>query len=498
MSPYRPLAAAAGLAAAAALSACAPAADGAAGGTLTVGLDTDVTSLDPIDNLVAHQSTLIVGNAVYEPLFTDGPEGALEPRLAESIETGDLRTWTLKLKPDLVFSDGSPLDAEAVIGHFERMAGPESTCLCQPAAAQIDSAEAVDDTTVRLTLAAPDAAFDRGLTRSLGMIATEPEEGKAPLGAGAFTVASTDPGSSVTLEPNPEYHGPAPILDRLVFRFLPDTDSRYQSLSSGTVDMVWLNTAHLVAQARTEGLTTAIADSTTATAFLNTTRPPFDDVRVRQAVQAAINREVILEAADQGAGRLSDGPITSGSPYTARTDHPDFDPDRARRLLAEYGEPVAFDYTTDARPQSAQRAAVIQQMLADVGIDMTIDTVDAATMDTRLFGRDFDAIEFFTSAYGETDTAMKSIFPEGAPGNFSGYADPEVTSLIGEAGETVDPEERAGLYGEAAQIIVDEAPVLFYTESPSGFAASYTVGGIPDLSEHNVISILPSELWIRR
>src|SRR5690606_31138322 len=160
------------LSAAVALAGCSgPAADEAVtGGTLAIGLDTDITSLDPIDNLVAHQSTLIVGNAVYEPLFLDGPEGGLVPGLAESIETDDLTDWTLTLKPGLAFSDGSPLDAEAVIAHFERMADPESTCLCQPAAAQIDSAEAADDTTVRLTLAAPDAAFDRNLTRSLGMI----------------------------------------------------------------------------------------------------------------------------------------------------------------------------------------------------------------------------------------------------------------------------------------------------------------------------------------
>src|SRR5690606_41784977 len=138
-----------------------------------------------------------------------------------------------------------PLAAEAVIPHFERTAHPGPPSLCQPAAAQIASAEAADDTTVRLTLAAPDAAFDRNLTRSLGMITTPPEGDGEPLGAGAFAVASTEPGASVTLKPNPEYHSTAPPLDELVFRFLPDTDSRYQSLSPGTVDMGRLATANL-------------------------------------------------------------------------------------------------------------------------------------------------------------------------------------------------------------------------------------------------------------
>ncbi|MDZ5079199.1 MULTISPECIES: ABC transporter substrate-binding protein [Actinomycetes] len=488
------------LSAAVALSACSgPSSDSSelvSGGSITIGLDTDLTSLDPMDNLVAHQSTLIVGNAIYEPLFIDGPGGELVPRLAESITTDDLLTWTLKLTPSLTFSDGSPLDATAVIAHFERMADPDSTCECQPMAAQITGTEATDAVTVQFTLEAADVAFDRNLTRGLGMIATVPEGDAEPLGAGAFVVEATDPGASVTLTPNPEYHGDPALLDELVLRFLPDTDSRYQSLSSGTIDMAWLNTANLIAQAQADGLTTATANSSTATAFLNTQSAPFDDIRVRQAVQAAIDREVLLDVADQGVGNISVGPIGSSSPYAVETEYPEFDPERARTLLADYGQPVSFSYTTDARPQSAQRAVAIQQMLSDVGIEMTIDTVDAATMDTRMFSREFEAIEFFTSAYGNTDSAMRGIFPREASGNFAGYDNPEVTDLISQAASTIDQDERGDLYGEAAQIVVDEAPILFYTESPSGFAATSEVGGIPDLSDRSVISILASELGL--
>ncbi|WGP07737.1 ABC transporter substrate-binding protein [Bacillus subtilis] len=491
------------LAAILALTACSSSDDGQGsepthGGSLTIGLDTDLTSLDPADNLVTSQSTLVAGNAIYEPLFVDGAGGSLEPRLAESIETDDLVEWTLTLKPGLTFSDGSPLDSAAVIAHLERMAAPDSTCLCQPVAAAITELEAVDDVTVAITLEDSDASFDRNLTRAMGMITSTDATGVdgSPLGAGAFTVASSEPGASVTLERNPEYHGDDSYVDELVFQFLPDTDSRYQSLSAGNIDIAWINTANLITQAQTEGYTTAIANSATATAFLNTQQAPFDDIRVRQAVQAAIDREVLLQVADQGVGNISDGPINSGSPYAEEAIYPAFDPDRATELLDDYGQPVTFSYTTDARPQSAQRATAIQQMLDDVGIEMTIDTVDAATLDTRLTTRDFDAIEFFTSAYGETDSAMSGIFMKDAPGNFSGYASDEATDLIQQAAGTVDEDARGELYRSASEIIVNDAPVLFFTESPSGFAATGQVGGIPDLSDRNVISILPSELWI--
>lgn len=472
--------------------------DPSPGGTLTIGLDTDLTSLDPADNLITYQSTLTAGNAIYEPLFIDGPGGALVPRLAESIETTDLVEWTLTVKAGLTFSDGSPLNSAAVIAHLERLADPDSTCLCQPVAATITGLEAVDDVTTVITLADANASFDRNLTRALGMIASTEATGVdgSPLGAGAFVVASSKPGSSVALERNPKYHGNEAYVDELVFQFLPDTDSRYQSLSAGNIDMAWINTANLIAQAQTEGHGTALANSATATAFLNTQQAPFDDIRVRQAVQAAIDREVLLQVADQGVGNISDGPINSGSPYAAEAIYPDFDPERAEELLAEYGKPVAFSYTTDARPQSAQRATAIQQMLGDVGIEMTIDTVDAATLDTRMFTRDFEAIEFFTSAYGETDAAMSGIFVKDAAGNFSGYASEEVTDHIQQAAATVDEAGRGELYRSAAEIIINDAPVLFFTESPSGFATANVVGGVPDLSDRNVISILPAELWI--
>ncbi|MBP2371601.1 ABC transporter substrate-binding protein [Pseudonocardia parietis] len=466
------------------------------GGTITIGINSEISTLDPLANQIAGQATLVVANAVYEPLFIDGPAGALEPRLAESLTSDDLRTWTLVLQEGRTFSDGSPVTAQAVVAHVTRLGAPESECQCAALAGEISDMAVVDPATVTFTLAEPNAGFPRYFTRQLGMIASTTAKAVdgSPLGAGPYRFESAAAGSSLTVTRSSNYQGTAPHADTIVFQFLPDADSRYQSLSSGDVDLAWIDTPNLIAQAESEGHSLATANASTTTAVLNTQTAPFNDVRVRQAVQAAIDREALLAVVDQGQGAVANGPILSRSPYASGTQYPAFDPDRARALLAEVSQPISFAYTTDSRPQSIQRATAIQQMLADVGITMTIDVADTATWGTNLYSGDFEAIEFVTSAYADTDAAM-GIFEAEASGNFGSYVNPEVGVLIAQGRGTADEAERKRLYADAAQRIVDDAPVLFFTESPVGFAADSSIGGMPDLHNSNVISLLPGRLW---
>ncbi|WP_114906906.1 ABC transporter substrate-binding protein [Ornithinimicrobium murale] len=471
------------------------AADPVVGGTIDVGIDLDITDLDPLGSNIGQQSSLVVANAVYEPLFVDGPEGEMAPGLAESLNSDDAVEWTLTLPEGLTFSDGSPLDGQAVIDHVTRAQGTESPTATL--AAEVAEMEAVDATTVVFTLVAPNAAFDRYFSRNLGMIAstTATDEFGNPLGAGAFVVSGSSDGVSLTVERNDAYAGDPAHADEIVFHFLPDADSRYQSLLAGTMDLTWVQTPNHISSAQTEGYTASVANATTATAIFDVTEPPFDDVRVRQAVQAAIDREVLAEVVDQGQGGLSDGPLSSRSRYAQEISYPAYEPDRARDLLAEYGEPVSLSYTTDSSPQSMQRATAIQQMLEEVGIQMTIDAADSATWGAQLFDRDFDLIEFVTSGYGDSDTVW-SLFECDSGTNFGGYCNHEVNEAIQQASGTTDEQARSELYGQAAQTIVEEAPTLFFTESPAGFLAASQVGGLPDFSDRNVISLLPGELWI--
>lgn len=468
------------------------------GGALRIGLDREVASLDPAAGAIISQTTMSVAYTMYDALFTYGDNGAIVPQLAKSAESSDdLKTWTIKLHPDVTFSNGDPLDAQAVVDHITRLQDPAAKCACAFDAAQITSMTAIDATTVEFTLAAADAGFLSTLTRNLGFIAsaTEKDSQGNPLGSGPYVPKELIQGSSVSFAKRADYWGTPGHADTVKFTFLPDADSRYQSLVTGAVDMVWTENPAQYTQAPNDGLVTAAAPAATSTGVFNTTTGVFSDVRVRQAVQYAIDRSVLFSVVNAGQGAISEGPIGSHSIYGVQADYPAYDPTKAKALVAEIGTPISFTYTLDNRPQSQQRATAIQQMLKDVGITMEIKPVDISSWSQALMSKNFEMIDMTTSLYGDTDAAMLG-FTATAPLNFSGISIPEIDSLVIEARATKDTAARGELFKDAATLVSENAAVAFYTENPAGFIMSSKVGGVPDLSSRNVVTVRPSEFWI--
>ncbi|MFJ1938629.1 ABC transporter substrate-binding protein [Kitasatospora sp. NPDC088160] len=219
----------------------APAADGPAtdGGTLRVGLDHPFAKLDPADGTLTSLPVLVLANALYDPLMVTGDNGAVKPYLAKAFTSNaDATAWTLELREGVKFSDGKPLDAQAVADHVNRLAKPESKCSCATDAATIGGMTVNSPTSVVFTLKTPNAAFPNLFTRSLGYVFQAPAGDAPAVGSGPSTVESVQPGVSVTVARNPSYWGDKGHADRLVYRVLPDADSRYQSLRSGHTDLI--------------------------------------------------------------------------------------------------------------------------------------------------------------------------------------------------------------------------------------------------------------------
>lgn len=467
------------------------------GGTVTVGMDRDITSLDPAKGAITQQPTFILANALFDPLFTYADDGAVVPLLAQSLESDAAQTkWVMKLASDVTFSDGSPLGAQAVIDHITRLADPATACACARDAKSIVEMTAVDPTTIGFTLDRPNSAFKNLFTRQLGYV-TSPtlDEFGVPLGSGPYVLTGNQSGTSITMDRNPEYWGERGHADSLDFKILPDSDSRYQSLVSGEVDLIWSESSTQFLQAPTDGFTASTADTGMSTGLFNTKVVPFDSPVVRQAVQAAIDRDVLRSVVNEGTGDVSYGPIPSTSSYEQTAEYPAFDQDRARKLVAEYGKPISFTYTSDNRPQSQQRATVIKQMLADVGIEMTLNPVDTTTWGTVLRSGDFQMVDMTTSLFGDADSGSTSFFASTGVSNFSKYANADVDALINDMLGEQDPDRRSELLNDiAAQVFVD-APVVFYTQNVDGYIMSDRVGGVPDVSTRSIISVRPSEFW---
>ncbi|MFB8239021.1 ABC transporter substrate-binding protein [Kitasatospora purpeofusca] len=483
----------------------APKDDGPAvdGGTLRIGLDRPFTKLDPADSGLTSMPMMILANALYDPLMANADNGAVQPHLAKSFTpNADATAWTLELPEGVTFSDGRPLDAQAVVDHVNRLAKPEAKCSCAVDAATIGAMTVNSPTSVGFALKAPNAAFPNLFTRSLGYVSEAPAGPDTPaVGSGPYTVENVQPGVSATLVRNPAYRGPKGHADKLVYKVLPDTDSRYQSLRSGDADLVWTETPAQYKQAAGDGLRTATGPGSTSTVLLNTKAAPFDDPKVRKALQYAVDRAAVERVVHLDQGKVADGPIGSTSPYrgTAGTGYPAHDAAKAKALLAEAGHAdLAFDYLVDSRPEAQQRATVLQQMFAEAGVRMTIKPLDQAGLGTAMYQRQFQVMDFVTSMFGDTDTALTGLFLPGSPYNFTGWNNPKAGQAITTGHGTVDPAQRARAYQEAAQEIVADAPMLFLTENPVGFLASAKLGGLPDVSKRTVVSVSPAVLWVKK
>ncbi|MBO1419866.1 ABC transporter substrate-binding protein [Streptomyces sp. FH025] len=482
-----------------------PADDGPAadGGTLRIGLDRPFPRLDPAETALTSEPMMVLANALYDPLMVNGDNGTVQPYLAKAFTPNtDATAWTLQLRADVKFSDGKPLDAQAVIDHVTRLAKPESKCSCATDAAAIAAMKADAPDTVVFTLKSPNSAFPSAFTRSLGYVSEAPGPDGTAIGSGPYTLARSQTGVSAELTRNPAYWGDKGHADKLDYRVLPDTDSRYQSLRSGDTDVIWAESPAQFKQAGADGLRVAAGPGSTSTVLVNTKAAPFDDVRVRQAMQYAIDRDAVEKVVYLGQGRTADSPIGSHSAYRTTatgSGYPAHDPAKAKQLLAEAGNPqISFEYLVDSRPEGQQRATVLQQMLGEAGIKMTIKPVDNATLGSAMMQRSFQVMDFVTSMYGDTDTAISSLFTSKSPMNFTGYANPAVDQAVARGRAALDPAERAAAYNDAATRIVADAPTLLLTENTVGLLASPKVGGLSDLSKRTVISVSPAHLWLKK
>ncbi|MFF7455370.1 ABC transporter substrate-binding protein [Kitasatospora sp. NPDC008115] len=483
----------------------APKDDGPAvdGGTLRIGLDRPFAKLDPADSSLTSMPQMILANALYDPLMVNGDNGAVQPYLAKSFTpNADGTAWTLELREGVTFSDGKPLDAQAVVDHVTRLGKPEAKCSCVADVATIGAMTVNSPTSLGFTLKAPNAAFPGLFTRSLGYISEAPAAPDAPaVGSGPYTVESVQPGVSVTLNRNPSYWGAKGHADKLVYKVLPDSDSRYQSLRSGDADLVWGETPSQLKQAAADGLRAVTGPGSTSTVLFNTKAAPFDDPKVRKALQHAVDRSAVEKIVYLDQGKVSDGPIASASPYRAAgaAEYPAHDPAKARALLAEAGHSdLSFEYLVDSRPEGQQRATVLQQMFAEAGVKMTIKPLEPAGLNTAMFQRKFQVMDFVTSMFGDADGALANLYLPDGPYNFTGWNSPKAAQAIAAGRSTLDPAQRARSYQEAAQEVVAEAPMLFLTENQVGLLASAKVGGLPDVSKRTVVNVSPALLWVKK
>jgi peptide/nickel transport system substrate-binding protein len=443
----------------------------AADGVLVAAIGGDPDQLDPHTTTSSFAFTVLEN--VYDTLVQPGDDLTMEGALAESWETSDdLLTWTFNLRDGVQFHDGSPLTADDVIASLQRIAdeGQNAWRLTM-----IDEMNAVDELTVELVLSrvAPNLLEQIGAFKGLAIAPASAIEadtlGDEPVGTGPFRYVSFTPGDNVVLERFDDYWGGTPALSGIEFRVIPDQGVKLTNLETGEVD--WIDSVApeqidaLVA--RDDVVLGQVAGLDYHYIALNNARPPFDDVRVRQAIAFAIDIDTLTEAAQFGAATPNETAIPPTSFWYHEYAPYGHDPDAARDLLEEAGVgDLEIDLMVSSDfPETVTAAQVLESQLGEVGISVSIRSEDFSTWLDEQGEGNFDA--FLLSWIGNIDPDDFYYAQHHSEGgfNFQGFADGEVDELLDSARVEVDEAARKALYDQAAERIVDLASYIYFYNS---------------------------------
>jgi glutathione transport system substrate-binding protein len=454
------------------------------GGTLVYASTADIISLDPPN--VSDTISGAVVQMVYEGLVGFTSEMAVVPRLAESwTVSSDGLQWTFKLRRGVRFHDGTPMNAQAVKYTFDRILGVsgESVLRANLYLPYIKSVEAPDEQTVRFVLQFPDAFFLNRLAGNQACVvspAAHRRYGKDlsrnPVGTGPFRFVHWMANREVVVERFDGYWGRKANLDRVVVRPVPEAGARVIALESGDVQLASRIPPEQVGRLERNATLKLSSQSTLRTLFvgMHAQKPPWSDRRVRLALSYAIDKEAIARSLYQGLAEVIPGPVPRGASGYAPIPGLAYDPDRAKRLLAEAGYPHGFEATLVTVKgrylKDFELAQVIQQQLGEVGVQLKLDTVEwARYLDLLRMAPDKSPLQMWLDAWSTATAEAAGVIwprfacsefrPKGA--NTNGYCNPELDRIVHEAERTVNVPARDRLLRRAQEVLVQDAPSIF-------------------------------------
>lgn len=431
---------------------------------VVIGVVLEPPHLDPTAGAAAAIDEVVYAN-VFEGLTRIGRSGEVLPALAESWEiTDDGKTYTFKLHTGVKFHDGSDFDAEDVKFSLDRARADDSTNAQKGLFAQIDTVEAVDPATVRITLKQPQGNFlyNMGWGDAV-IVAPESADGnkEKPIGTGPFKFENWAKGSSVTIVRNPDYWGEPAALDRAEFRIIPDAAAAIPALLSGDVHAFPnMPVGDALSQVQSDPRFEVVIGSTEGETILsiNNKQPPFDNLKVRQAIAHALNREEIIAGNGTGLGTPIGSHFSPGNAaYVDLTGTYPYDPEKAKALLAEAGHSDGIKATLKLPPPAYAREGgqVIASQLRAVGIDLEIIPLEWADWLEQVFkGKNYDL-----SIVSHTEPNDIDIYSR--PDYYFQYQNPEFNKVIEELSVTSDDARRNELYAQAQKILAEDAVVGF-------------------------------------
>ncbi|WP_019121874.1 ABC transporter substrate-binding protein [Brevibacillus massiliensis] len=482
-----------------------------------MGIAADAVTLDP--SLQSDLVSITITSEIYETLVRyKAGSSELESDLATSWEASpDGLSWTFHLAKDVKFHDGTPFNADAFIFNFERWWDEKNpyhkgdfspfqadfggfkdseTCV-------VKDVQKIDDDTVQINLKQPFSPLLAILSQTEYGIASpeaiKKHNGdilKTPVGTGAFKFVSWTPGDKIVLEKNQDYRQPGmPKLDKLIFQVIKDNTARLNALRAGQIDLMDGLSPSDAASVKSDAKLQLYETPSNNVGYLamNNLKPPFDNPKVRQAINMAIDKQALIDAYYYGLAEPAVTVLPSKN-WAFHTDLNDYEVnvEKAKELLKEAGYPNGFSTELWAMPvarpympQPEQIATVLQADLKKIGIDAKIVTMDWATYTQKMKNGEH-TMGLMGWAPGTWDpsnllyTLLHSSNAKPPALNLSFYKNPQVDTLLENALKETDQTKAAELYKQAQQIIHDDAPMvpLVHTK-PVLAGASYVKDFVP-------------------
>jgi peptide/nickel transport system substrate-binding protein len=499
------------------------------GGSAIVGTWAEVDGFYPASN---HWDVdgYLYANTVYDPLTAVAIDGSIQPYLAQSVVPNATYTqWTVTLRSGITFNDGSPLTAQVVKNNFDAL---RASALTGTALNAVTGTTVTGPLTLVYNCNVPYVAFPAALSTQVGYVvgqamldavAKSPNSPPPVIGTGPFIYSQWQPNDHFTATRNPHYwRSGYPYLDSITYKPIPDTSQREAALRSGDVDLIISNDPNTVnhfkgssAYQVFDSLQVKTGEPDMDFVMLNCAVAPTNDLRVRQALAMGLNQKVIQKLFGGGLAQSTNGIFPPGSPYYSKnTGYPAYNPTAAKKLVAAYKKEhgsLAFQLVTIPDPRLAKVVQVLQQMWQQIGCNVSIKSIEQATLISNAITGNYQAVTF--EQYSAPDPGINYVWwstttvsPVNSIGlNFARNSDATVQQALTTGRSTTSASARINAYKTVNKQLAKDLPYLWLGQTVwsevgdariQNFANPTLPNGKRQIQFDNGIFV-PTQIWMK-
>lgn len=468
---------------------------------MVFGVDAEEKGFSPILGTF-DEVGLLYARTVFDTLMILDSSGAPQPNLATSVTpNSDATVWTITVRPNVTFHNGTPCDGAAVAANF---AAHQASLLTGPALTPIKSVVVTSPLVVTITMKTPWVPFDYYLCGGIGSqfaFIAEPNWLKTksqtdPIGTGPFVFQEWVPNNHFTATKNPHYwRAGLPYLDSITYKPIPDSDQLFASLNSGAVDMIHTTNASTISRMRSNTKLAYCDDSKNIAGepdmgcmMLNLSKAPFNNAKLRKAMAYAISSEQYVKVIDGGVTPTTNGVFTSTSPfYLADNGYPAYNLSKAKQLVSEVkaaggSTTMTLGHTPD--PKGSQIGQYLQQQLQQAGMTVTLNPILQDSIINVALQGDFEALTW--RQFGAVNPDMNYIFwtptNAGTPLfsiNMARNTDPAMETALQQGRTSTDKATQVSAYQQVNKLLSTDIPYVWYSR------IVWAVGAQPKVQNFN-------------